>query len=139
MKLLTHSVLQQLFLIIPAVRLCNRTGISRLLCLVPKGPEEQFQLIEPDAVSINPRPNISWVEVSATDSYTVRVIGSDLVWEKTVDAVMTEMDYPEDEEAMQEGHAYEVLVIANRPQESLQASKVVNIQTAGETVSLKPR
>lgn len=94
-------------------------------------------MIEPDAVSINPRPNISWVEVSAANSYTVRVVGPDLDWERTVVAAMTEIAYPEDEEAMQEGHAYEVLVIANRSQESLQASKVINVQTAGETVSLK--
>lgn len=121
----------------PAVRPCNRTGISRLLCLVPKGPEEQFQLIEPDAVSLNPRPNISWESVAEAGSYTVQIVGPDLDWERTVVAATTEMAYPEDEKAMQEGHAYEVLVIANRPQESLQASKVVNIQTAGETVSLK--
>lgn len=123
----------------PSVRPCDRTGISRLLCLVPKGPEEQFQLIEPDAVSINPRPDISWVEVSAADSYTVRVVGPDLVWERTVDAVMTEMDYPENEEAMREGHAYEVLVVANRHEDSVTASKVVNIQTTGETISLQSR
>lgn len=118
------------------VRPCDRRGVSRLLCLVPKGPDEQFQLIRPDAVSANSRPGISWESVPEAESYTVRVIGPGISWERTVDANVTEIEYPEDEDSMIEGNAYEVFVFAKRPQELLTASKIVNIQGEDQVISL---
>ena len=121
------------------VRHCDQTGISRLLCLIPKGPEEQFQLIEPDAVSANPRPLISWEEVPEAESYTVQVLGLGVAWQRTVEANVTVLSYPEEEASMIEGNAYEVIVVANRAQDSTTASRVVNIQQGEEVISLTPR
>lgn len=121
------------------VRPCSRQGISRFLCLFPKGPDEQFALIEPDAVSANPRPSISWEEVENTESYTVQVIGPDISWERTVEAAITEMAYPTDEPSLREGNAYEVIAIANRAEESIATSKVVNIEVGSEIISLKSK
>jgi hypothetical protein len=119
------------------VRACDRTGLSRLLCLVPKGPGEQFQLIEPDVINTNPRPIISWQAVEGTETYTVSVFGPDLTWERTIGAEFTEIAYPEQEASMTAGNAYEVLVTANR-QEPLTASRIVNVQGEGvESLSLR--
>jgi hypothetical protein len=121
----------------PSARTCDRTGISRLLCLIPKGPDEQFQLLEPDVISSNPRPLISWQSVEGTESYTVSVLGPDLTWERTIGAESTELDYPTQEASMAAGNAYEVLVIANRPQ-PVTASRIVNVQDDGaESLSLR--
>lgn len=120
----------------PRVRQCSRRGISRLLCIIAKAPEEQFQLIEPEAVSQNPRPAISWEEVSEAESYVVQVIGPNIAWQRTTPANITEMVYPVDEPSLNEGNAYEVIVVANLPEASFTASKVVNI-TDDETISLK--
>lgn len=119
----------------PRVRPCSRLRIGRF-CLIPKGPEEQFQLIQPDAVSENPRPAISWLAVAEAETYTVRVLGPDISWERTVDAEATELSYPEEEVSMTTGNAYEVFVIAEMPQNSITASKVVNIQLNDELISL---
>jgi hypothetical protein len=123
---------------IPPVRACDRNGISRLLCLIPKGPEEQFQLLEPDVVSSNPRPTISWEAVSGADAYVVKIIGPDIDWQMTVNAQNTELVYPQTQPSLTAGNAYEVLVIANRDV-PIVASKIVNIQSGGEPVlSLRP-
>jgi hypothetical protein len=120
-------------------RACDRTGISRLLCLIPKGPEEQFQLLEPDVVSSNPRPIISWEAVSGVDAYVVKVIGPDIDWEMRVDAENTELSYPEAQPSLTAGNAYEVLVVANG-ETPIIASKIVNIQSEGNpALSLRPR
>lgn len=111
-----------------AVRSCDRRGLARLLCLVPKGPEEQFMLIQPDAVSINPRPTISWEEVPEVEAYTIRVFGPGITWERTVAASITELEYPSDEAPLLIGNAYEVIVVANLAEASITASKVVNIE-----------
>lgn len=123
----------------PTARRCNRTGIAGLLCRIPKGPDEQFQLIEPDAVSANPRPLIAWEEVSEAESYTVQVLGPGVAWERTVEANVTVLLYPDEEASMIEGNAYEVIVVANRARESITASRVVNIQQGEEVISLTPR
>ena len=114
-------------------RWCDRTGLSRLLCFLPKGPEEQFQLIQPEAVSNNARPTISWVAVAETESYTVQAMGPGIAWQRTVSADTTEMAYPADEASLGEGNAYEVIVIANLPQTSLRASKIVNIEDGSQS------
>jgi hypothetical protein len=121
------------------VRACDRTGISRLLCLVPKGPEEQFQLLEPDVISSNPRPTISWEAVSGADAYAVKVMGPDIDWEVQVNAQDTELPYPAAQPSLTAGNAYEVLVVANR-ETPIVASKIVNIQSEGNpALSLRPR
>ena len=114
-------------------RQCERTGLSRLLCFLPKGPEEQFQLIQPEAVSNNARPTISWVAVAETESYTVQAMGPGIAWQKTVSAATTEMAYPADEAPLGEGNAYEVIVVANLPKSSIAASKIVNIQDGSQS------
>ena len=124
-------------------RQCSRRGIiSRLLCIVPKGPQdqlEQFQLIEPDAVSSNPRPTISWEAAAGTEFYTVSVSGADVDWQRTVNNA-TEIAYPPEEPSLTAGNAYEVIVVANSSTASLTASKVVNIREDGNsTISLLPR
>jgi hypothetical protein len=121
----------------PPARACDRTGLSRLLCLIPKGPEEQFQLLEPDVVSSNPRPLISWQPVEAAESYTVSVLGPDLTWERVIGAESTDLAYPVQEASMAAGNAYEVLVTANR-QQPVTASRIVNVQNGGaENLSLR--
>jgi hypothetical protein len=123
----------------PPARACDRTGISRLLCLVPKGPEEQFQLLEPDVISSNPRPTISWEAVSGADAYAVKVIGPDIDWEVQVNAQDSELPYPAAQPSLTAGNAYEVLVVADRDT-PIVASKIVNIQSGGNpALSLRPR
>lgn len=120
-------------------RWCDRTGLSRLLCFLPKGPEEQFQLIQPEAVSNNARPTISWVAVAETESYTVQAMGPGIAWQRTVSAATTEMAYPAEEASLTEGNAYEMTVVANLPQTSFTASKVVNIKDGSQSrISLRP-
>ncbi|MGB3291861.1 MAG: hypothetical protein WBB01_02585 [Phormidesmis sp.] len=121
----------------PRVRPCPGLNIFGRLCLNPRGPEDQFQLIEPEAVSENPRPAISWEAVAEAESYTVQVTGPYISWERTVDGESTELSYPEDEPSMVEGNAYEVIVLASRPDTVVTASKVVNIQSHSELISLK--
>lgn len=111
----------------PAVRTCDRTGLGRILCFIPKGPEEQFQVIMPDTFSSNPRPTISWERVADAESYTVNVVGPNMSWQISVGAEHTELTYPESQPSLAVGSAYEVLVVANRSQEPLLASKVINI------------
>lgn len=124
----------------PTTSTCNRTGLGRVLCLIPKGPEEQFQVITPNAISSNPRPTISWERVADAESYTVSVIGPDMGWQMNVGAEHTELIYPEEERSLAADNAYEVLVIANRSQEPLIASRVVNIRAEGnEAISLLPK
>lgn len=114
---------------IPTTATCDRTGLGSVLCLISKGPEEQFQVITPNAISSNPRPTISWESVEDAESYTVNVIGPDMSWQTSVGAEQTELIYPEEERALAADNAYEVLVVANRSQEPLIASKVINIRT----------
>ncbi|MEO0704131.1 MAG: hypothetical protein AAF050_00400 [Cyanobacteria bacterium J06649_5] len=124
---------------IPTTSTCNRTGLGRVLCLIPKGPDEQFQIITPNVISSNPRPTISWERVADAESYTVSVIGPDISWQMNVGAEHTELIYPEEERSLAADNAYEVLVIANRSQEPLIASRVVNIRAEGDAViSLLP-
>lgn len=124
----------------PTTRTCNRTGLGRVLCLIPKGPDEQFQVLAPNAVSSNPRPTISWERVADAESYTVSVIGSDMSWQTSVEAEHTELIYPEEERSLTADNAYEVLVVANRSQEPLIASRVVNIRDVGnEVISFLPK
>ena len=124
----------------PTTTTCNRTGLGRVLCLIPKGPDEQFQVIAPSAISNNPRPTISWERVVDAESYTVSVVGSDMSWQTSVGAAHTELIYPEEERSLTADNAYEVLVIANRPQEPLIASRVINIKDEGnEVVSRLPK
>ena len=121
----------------PAVRTCERTGFGRILCFIPKGPDEQFQVIEPDAFSSNPRPTISWERVADAESYLISVIGPDMSWQTSVGAEHTELTYPEAQPSLSAGSAYEVLVIANRSQEPMIASRVINIRAEGnEVISL---
>ena len=112
----------------PAVRTCDRTGFGRILCFIPKGPEEQFQVITPDATSSNPRPTISWERVVDAQSYTVNVVGPNMSWQTNVGAEHTELIYPEAQPSLSAGNAYEVFVIANRSQEPIVASRVINIK-----------
>ena len=105
-----------------------------MLCLIPKGPEEQFQVIAPNAISSNPRPTISWERIADAESYTVSVIGPDMSWQTSVQAEHTELIYPEEERSLAANNAYEVLVVANRLQEPLIASRVVNIRAEGSDV-----
>ena len=124
----------------PTYRTCDRTGLGRVLCLIPKGPEEQFQVIAPNAVSSNPRPTISWERIADAESYTVSVIGPDMSWQTSVQTEHTELIYPEEERSLAANNAYEVLVVANRLQEPLIASRVVNIRAEGnEIISLLPK
>ena len=118
----------------PAYRTCDRTGLGRILCFIPKGPEEQFQVIAPNAISSNPRPTISWERIADAESYTVSVIGPDMSWQTSVQAEHTELIYPEEERSLAANNAYEVLVVANRLQEPLIASRVVNIRAEGSDV-----
>ena len=123
----------------PTTSTCDRTGLGRVLCFIPKGPEEQFQVIAPNAVSSNPRPTISWERVTDAESYTVSVVGPDTNWQTSVGAEHTELTYPEEERSLAANNAYEVLVVANRSQEPLVASRVVNIRAEGnEVISLLP-
>lgn len=112
----------------PTVNNCHRTGLGRLMCLIPKGPEEQFQVITPNEISNNSRPTISWERVADAESYTVSVIGPDINWQINVEAENTELIYPEEERSLATDNAYEILIIANRSQEPLIASRVVNIK-----------
>jgi len=124
----------------PTYRTCDRTGLGRVLCLIPKGPEEQFQVITPNAVSSNPRPTISWERIADAESYTVSVIGPDMSWQTSVQTEHTELIYPEEERSLAANNAYEVLVVANRLQEPLIASRVVNIRAEGsEVISLSQK
>ena len=124
----------------PAVRTCDRTGFGRILCFIPKGPEEQFQVITPDAISSTPRPTISWERVADAESYTVNVVGPDMSWQTSVGSEHTELTYPEAQPSLAAGNAYEVLVVANRSQDPIIASRVVNIRAEGnEVISLLPK
>ena len=124
----------------PTVNTCNRTGLGRVLCFIPKGPEEQFQVITPNSISSNPRPTISWERVADAESYTVSIIGSDMSWQMNVGVERTELTYPAEERSLAADNAYEVLVVANRSQEPLIASRVVNIRAEGnEVISLLPK
>ena len=119
---------------------CDRTGLGRILCFIPKGPNEQFQVITPDAISSNPRPTISWESIADAESYTVSVVGPDVSWQTSVGAERTELIYPEEERSLAANNAYEVLVVANRLQEPLIASRVVNIRAEGsEVISLSQK
>lgn len=117
-------------------RSCNRAGIARLLCFVPKGPNEQFLVIEPDTLTVSTRPAIVWEAVEDATSYTVRVAGPELEWERTAAANVTQLAYPAEENPLTVGDAYEVIVIAHRDSEAYLASKVVNIQD-DEMISLR--
>ena len=117
-------------------RPCNRVGIARLLCFIPKGPNEQFLVIAPDALTVSTRPAIAWETVEDATSYTVRVTGPELEWERTVATNVTQLAYPAEENPLAVGDAYEVIVIAHRDPEAYLASKVVNIQS-DETISLR--
>ena len=117
-----------------AVRTCDRTGFGRILCFIPKGPEEQFQVVTPDTISSNPRPTISWERVADAESYTVNVIGPNMSWQADVGAEHTELTYPEAQPSLTAGNAYEVLVVANRSQDPIIASIVVNIRAEGSEV-----
>ena len=117
-----------------AVRTCDRTGFGRILCFIPKGPEEQFQVITPDAISSNPRPTISWERVADAESYTVNVVGPNMSWQINVGAEHTELTYPEAQPSLTTGNAYEVLVVANRSQDPIIASRIVNIRAEGDTL-----
>ena len=124
----------------PAVRTCDRTGFGRILCFIPKGPEEQFQVVTPDTISSNPRPTISWERVADAESYTVNVVGPDMSWQINIGAEHTELTYPEAQPSLAAGNAYEVLVVANRSQDPIIASRVVNIRAEGnEVISLLPK
>ena len=117
-------------------RSCNRVGIARLLCFVPKGPNEQFLVIAPDTLTISTRPEIAWEAVEGVTSYTVMVAGPGLEWERTVAADVTQLSYPSEEEPLAVGDAYEVIVVAHQESEIYLASKVVNVR-GNETISLR--
>ncbi|MEM8502242.1 MAG: hypothetical protein AAF716_03710 [Cyanobacteria bacterium P01_D01_bin.1] len=117
-------------------RLCNRVGIARLLCFIPKGPDEQFLVIAPDARTISTRPAIEWEAVEGVTSYTVMVAGPGVEWERTVAADVTQLSYPSEEEPLSVGNAYEVIVVAHQDTEMHLASKVVNVQ-GDETITLQ--
>jgi len=118
----------------PTTSTCDRTGLGRVLCLIPKGPEEQFQVITPNAISSNLRPTISWERVADAESYTVSVIGPDMSWQINVWAERTELIYPEAQPSLAVDNAYEVLVVANRSQEPIIASRVINIRAEDNEV-----
>ncbi|MEN8443395.1 MAG: hypothetical protein ABG776_00115 [Cyanobacteria bacterium J06555_13] len=119
-------------------RTCNRTGLSRVWCFVPKGPEEQFQVLEPDVVS-GPRPTIAWEAVPQAESYTVYILGGDVRWQRTVPPETTTLSYPQAEPSLVMGAAYEVLIAANDTSQEVlaTASQVVNVSTAAHRVSLQ--
>ena len=62
------------------------------------------------------------------ESYTVNVVGPDMSWQINIGAEHTELTYPEAQPSLAAGNAYEVIVVANRPQEPIIASRVVNIR-----------
>lgn len=117
-------------------RSCNRVGIARLLCFVPKGPNEQFLVIAPDALTISTRPEIAWEAVEGVTSYTVMVAGPGLEWERTVAADVTQLSYPSEEEPLAVDAAYEVIVVAHQESEMHLASKVINVR-GDETITLR--
>lgn len=119
-----------------SVRSCNRRGLSRLLCFIPKGPSEQFQVIAPDALTISTRPAIAWESIETVTGYTIRVNGPGIDWERTVEAEVNQLTYPETEASLVVGNAYEVLVIAYQDSEAAIASKVINVQ-GDETITLR--
>ena len=102
---------------------CNQVGIARLLCFIPKGPNEQFLVIEPDALTVSTRP-------------AIRITGSGLEWERTAAANVTQLAYPTEESPLTVGNAYEVVVVAHKDTETHLASKVINVRR-GETISLR--
>ncbi|MEO0373272.1 MAG: hypothetical protein AAF329_01340 [Cyanobacteria bacterium P01_A01_bin.17] len=118
-------------------RSCNRVGIARLLCFIPKGPNEQFLVIAPDARTISTRPAIEWEAVEDVTSYTVMMAGPGVGWERTVNANVTQLLYPSDEEPLAVGDAYEVIVVAHQDSEIYLASKVINVR-GDETITLQP-
>lgn len=111
-----------------ALRECDHsTWLGRQLCDIPKGAVEQFLVLEPDVVSSNNRPTISWEAVAEATSYSVYLQGSDIEWQREVSANDTQLAYPTNESSLSE-NSYEILVVANiGGQEVLTASKVVNI------------
>ena len=117
-------------------RLCNRVGIARLLCFIPKGPNEQFLVIGPDAHTVSTRPTIAWEAVEDVTSYTVMMAGPGVEWERTVSADVTQLLYPSDEEPLAVGDAYEVIVVAHQDSEIYLASKVINVR-GDETITLR--
>ncbi|MEM9006182.1 MAG: hypothetical protein AAGE59_21970 [Cyanobacteria bacterium P01_F01_bin.86] len=122
----------------PEIRTCNRTGLSRLWCFIPKGPEEQFQVLQPE-VSSTPQPTIAWEAVPDIASYTVHLLGADVTWERTVASTTTELTYPTDEAPLQLGFAYEVIITANDDSDEIAAaaSRVINISRTAQTSSLQ--
>ena len=110
--------------------ICNREGLNRLLCFIPKTPrEQQFQVLQPDVIS-GPRPEITWEAVPSAQSYRVYVVGTDIEWQREVPSG-TSLRYPSSERALTIGFAYEVIVAANQDDQiTASASKVVNVRDA---------
>lgn len=109
---------------------------STAQCFVPKGPEDDFVIAEPD-VAISPaRPSFSWEAVESAESYTIRLIGSDINWERSVEG--TQLEYPAEEPSLQPG-AYRLIVSANGPDEIIGiATRVINLPPIAGSFRVAP-
>lgn len=104
-------------------------------CFRPRGPGEgDFQLIEPSQTTVTEdRPRITWEAVEGATQYTVRVSGTGVSWERSLES--TELDYPQDESALQSGNAYRIVVIARLPDRNMTAFTVVNRVTPDQAAT----
>ncbi|MGB3766565.1 MAG: hypothetical protein WA947_08395 [Phormidesmis sp.] len=110
---------------------CNSTGLRRMLCFIAKGPaDSQFQIFQPEFTS-GTRPDIAWESVPDAVLYTIYVAGPDVAWQRTVEADVTSLSYPEDEADLTVGVAHEVVINASgaEAQVNASASKVINVST----------
>ncbi|MBE9053913.1 hypothetical protein IQ243_26630 [Nostocales cyanobacterium LEGE 11386] len=98
-------------------------------CSVTRGTGESKnkpQLITPYVGQIlNPRPTLSWMDVTGATSYTVQIQGSGVNWSNVVQN--TSLQYPSSEPAMERGRIYKINVIANQGDEPVSASSSVTI------------
>ncbi|MEM8810026.1 MAG: hypothetical protein AAGF01_28750 [Cyanobacteria bacterium P01_G01_bin.38] len=99
---------------------------STAQCFIPKGPDNDFVITEPDIAVAPARPSLSWEAVESAEFYTVRLIGSDITWEHSVEG--PQLDYPVEEPSLQPG-AYRIVISANSSDEIIGvSSRVINVQ-----------
>lgn len=105
---------------------------NRSNCLQPKGPIAASgvpSVISPYGSEIATiRPLLAWHPVAGASSYTVRVEGRGVAWEKSVDAATLRLAYPTDKPKLIFGNAYKITAIANKGNVPFKAdSTVVNV------------
>ncbi|MDZ4877799.1 MAG: hypothetical protein CLLPBCKN_007234 [Chroococcidiopsis cubana SAG 39.79] len=101
-------------------------------CLQPKGPIAASgvpSVISPYGSEIaTVRPLLAWHSVAGATSYTVRVEGRGVAWEKSIDAATLRLTYPTDKPQLIFGNAYKITAIANKGKAPFKAdSSVVNV------------